>query len=131
METFFALFHHQIETKYPFGKRECATKIIRYITFLGAVYFDRGVFPSSHPDIGFDTPLGHPSLPSPFGVDAKTPQDVSDEVFNVTFGNNGNSDRVPHLMMTFGQFLDHDFAYSLHQDACDDRYGIVAKITLQ
>ena len=27
-------------------------------------------------------------------------------------------------MMTFGQFLDHDFAYSLHQDACDNRYGI-------
>ena len=27
-------------------------------------------------------------------------------------------------MMTFGQFLDHDFAYSLHQDTCDNRYGI-------
>ena len=65
MEAFFAIFHYQIETEYPFGKRECATKIISYITSLGAVYFDRGVFPSSHPDIGFDTPLGHPSLPSP------------------------------------------------------------------
>ena len=96
-----------------------------YVTSLEAVYFDRGVFPSSHPDIGFDTPLGHPSLPSPFGVDAKTPQDVSDAVFNITRGNNGNSGRVPHLMMTFGQFLDHDFAYSLHQHACDNRYGIV------
>ena len=131
METFSAIFHYQIEIEYSFGKRECSTIIITYITSSGAAYFDRGVFPSSHPDIGFDTPLGHPSLPSPFGVDAKTPQDVSDEVFNVTFGNNGNSDRVPHLMMTFGQFLDHDFAYSLHQDACDNRYGIVAKLTLQ
>ena len=63
-------------------------------------------------------------MPSPFGLDAKTPQDVSDAVFNITRGNNGNSGRVPHLMMTFGQFLDHDFAYSLHQDACDNRYGI-------
>ena len=130
METFFALFQYQIEVEHQFGKRECAA-IISYIAFLGATYFDRGVFPSSHSDIGFDTPLGHPSLPSPFGLDAKTPQDVSDEVFNVTFGNNGNSDRVPHLMMTFGQFLDHDFAYSLHQDACDNRYGIAAKRTYQ
>ena len=63
-------------------------------------------------------------MPSPFGLDTKTPQDVSDPVFNITRGNNGNSGRVPHLMMTFGQFLDHDFAYSLHQDACDNRYGI-------
>ena len=92
-----------MEIKYPFSKGEYAA-LISYITSLGAVYFDRGVFPSSHPDIGFDTPLGHPSLPSPFGSDAKTPQDVSDEVFNVTFGNNGNSDRVPHLMMTLDNF---------------------------
>ena len=98
-----------------------------YITSLEAVYFDRGVFSRKHPDIGFDTPLGHPSLPRPFGVDAKTPQDVSDVVFNITRGNNGNSERVPHLMMTFGQSLDHDFAYSLHQDACDNRYRIVTE----
>ena len=91
------------------------------------MYFDRGVFSSSHPDIGFDTPLGHPSLPRPFGVDAKTPQDVSDVVFNITRGNNGNRERVPHLMMTFGQFLDHDFALSLHQDACSNRYGIATE----
>ena len=63
-------------------------------------------------------------MPLRFGLNAKTPQDVSDAVFNITRGNNGNSGRVPHLMMTFGQFLDHDFAYSLHQDACDNRYGI-------
>ena len=127
---FFALFKYQIEIEHQFGKGKCAA-IISYIASLGATYFDRGVFPSSHPDIGFDPPLGHSSLPSPFGSDAKTSQDVSDEVFNVTFGNNGNSDRVPYLMMTFGQFLDHDFAYSLHQDACDNRYGIVAKLTYQ
>ena len=132
METLFALFEYQIEIEYSFGKGYIHYIYMQgYITSLGATYFDRGVFPSSHSDIGFDTPLGHPSLPSPFGLDAKTPQDVSDEVFNVTFGNNGNSDRVPHLMMTFGQFLDHDFAYSLHQDACDNRYGIVAKVTYQ
>ena len=82
------------------------------MTPLGAVYFDRG---------GFDTPLGHPSLPSEIGVNAISPQDVSDLVFNITNGNNGNSGRVSHLMMTFGQFLDHDFAYSLHLSACVDR----------
>ena len=85
------------------------------------MYFDRGVFASSHPNIGFDTPLGYPSLPPEIGVNTITPQDVSDLVFNITNENNGNSGRVPHLMMTFGQFLDHDFAFSLHQDACDDR----------
>lgn len=85
------------------------------------MYFDRGVFASSHPNIGFDTPLGYPSLPPEIDVNTITPQDVSDLVFNITNGNNGNSGRVPHLMMTFGQFLDHDFAFSLHQDACDDR----------
>lgn len=99
---------------------------IFFHSILGAVYFDRGVFPSLRRDIGFDTPLGHPSLPDPVGVDAITPQDVSDIVFNVSWRNIGNSGRAPHLMMTFGQFLDHDFALSLHakSSACNSRCGI-------
>lgn len=82
------------------------------------------MFTSRLGDIGFDTPLGHPSLPDPVGVNAITPQDVSDIVFNISRRDIGNSARAPHLMMTFGQFLDHDFALSLHADSCSSRYGI-------
>ena len=78
-----------------------------------------------------DTPLGHPLLDnraiSKFGL-LKFPsaQDISDIVFNINNTDNGNNGRVPHLYMTFGQFMDHDFAYVIHPSSsssgCQRRY---------
>ena len=78
-----------------------------------------------------DTPLGHSLLDntgiSKFGL-SKFPsaQDISDIVFNINNTDNGNNGRVPHLFMTFGQFMDHDFAYVIHPSSlsseCQRRY---------
>ena len=94
----------------------------------GARYFDVGVFRNAN---GVDTPLGHPLLDnrgiSKFGL-SKFPsaQDISDIVFNINNTDNGNNGRVPHLYMTFGQFMDHDFAYVIHPSSsssgCQRRY---------
>lgn len=88
-----------------------------------------------------DTPLGHPSLDfvnedpqiqhpqNPFGFyNFPSAQDVSDIVFNINNTDGGNNGRVPHLFMTFGQLMDHDFAYVLHpsgsSSGCKARYLI-------
>ena len=103
---------------------------------IGANYFDVNVFPNGN---GLDTPLGHPSLDfvnedpqiqhpqNPFGFyNFPSAQDVSDIVFNINNTDGGNNGRVPHLFMTFGQLMDHDFAYVLHpsgsSSGCKARY---------
>lgn len=107
-----------------------------YALFIGANYFDVNVFPNGN---GLDTPLGHPSLDfvnedpqiqdpqNPFGFyNFPSAQDVSDIVFNINNTDGGNNGRVPHLFMTFGQLMDHDFAYVLHPSSsssgCKARY---------
>ena len=97
---------------------------------VGARYFDKGVFREGD---GLDTPLGHPSLPrTPFGFGFKSAQEVSDIVFNINNTDNGNNRRVSHLYMTFGQFMDHDFAYILHPSSsssgCRARYTLYSLI---
>ena len=96
----------------------------------GARYFDEGVFPNGD---GLDTPLGHPILDndviSEFGFNKfPSAQDISDTVFNISNRDDGNKGRVPHLFMTFGQFMDHDFAYVIHPSStssgCRRRYLI-------
>ena len=96
----------------------------------GARYFDEGVFPNGD---GLDTPLGHPLLDndviSEFGFNKfPSAQDISDTVFNISNRDDGNKGRVPHLFMTFGQFMDHDFAYVIHPSStssgCRRRYLI-------
>ena len=97
-----------------------------YINFVGARYFDQGVFPEGDRD-GLDTPLSHSSLDvvnedpqiqdrqNPFGFyNFPSAQDVSEIVFNINNTDSGNNGRVSHLFMTFGQLMDHDFAYVLH-----------------
>ena len=90
---------------------------------------------------GLDTPAGHPTLDSltedqqntgyvdPFGFERfPSAQDVSDLVFNINNTDTGNNGKVPHLFMTFGQFMDHDFAYILHPSStstgCRSRYQL-------
>ena len=104
----------------------CISQVFLFLfhNFIGARYFDRGVFSEGN---GLDTPLGHPSLPrAPFGFGFKSAQEVSDIVFNINNTDNGNNRRVSHLYMTFGQFMDHDFAYILHPSSsssgCRARY---------
>ena len=50
-------------------------------------------------------------------------QAVSDRMFRIRDEDNGNRKRVSHVFMTFGQFMDHDFAYMMHgpTDACAER----------
>ena len=95
-----------------------------YINFVGVRYFDQGVFPEGD---GLDTPLSHSSLDfvnedpqiqdpqNPFGFyNFPSAQDVLDIVFTIKNTDSGNYGRVSHLFMTFGQLMDHDFAYVLH-----------------
>ena len=105
---------------------------------LGGRYFDKGVFCEGD---GLDIPLGHPALDflnnnpnneeylDPFGFERfPSAQDVADIVFNINNTDSGNNGRVPHLFMTFGQLMDHDFAYVLHpsgsSSGCKARYVI-------
>ena len=105
---------------------------------LGGRYFDKGVFCEGD---GLDIPLGHPALDflnnnpnneeylDPFGFERfPSAQDVADIVFNINNTDSGNNGRVPHLYMTFGQLMDHDFAYVLHpsgsSSGCKARYVI-------
>ena len=110
-----------------------------HFLFIGANYFDVKVFPNGD---GLDTPLGHPSLDfvnedpeiqdpqNSFGFyNFPSAQDVSDIVFNINNTDGGNNGRVPHLFMTFGQLMDHDFAYVLHPSSsssgCKARYRVI------
>ena len=81
----------------------------------GAWYVDQGVFSNGN---GLDTPLSHPLVDNntvlDFGFKFLSVQDISETVFRICDTDNGNKDRVPHLFMTFGQFMDHDFAYVIH-----------------
>ena len=109
-------------------KRLCTVISLSVNLTGGARYFDVHVFQNGN---GLDTPLGHPLLDnraiSKFGL-SKFPsaQDISDIVFNINNTDNGNNGRVPHLFMTFGQFMDHDFAYVIHPSSsssgCQRRY---------
>ena len=95
----------------------------------GAWYFDQGVFSNGN---GLDTPLSHPlvdnNTASDFGFKFLSAQDISETIFRINGTDNGNKDRVPHLFMTFGQFMDHDFAYVIHPSpsliGCKSRYLI-------
>ena len=81
----------------------CFLEVKANILILAAKYFDRD---------GLDTPLGHPSLP---GFDkTRSVQEISDLMLDVTFTDLGNNKRVSPIFMTFGQFMDHDFAYVIH-----------------
>ena len=50
-------------------------------------------------------------------------QTVSDLMFRIRDEDNDNHRRVSHVFMTFGQFMDHDFAHVIHgpTDACPER----------
>lgn len=76
-------------------------KLKKYFLISAAKYFDED---------GLDTPLGHPSLPD----ETRCAQKISDIMLDVTFSDLGNNKRVSHIFMTFGQFMDHDFAYVIH-----------------
>ena len=102
------------------NKKKTLSFTFPLINIIGARYFDQGIFPQGD---GQHTPLGHPSLEymtevsplqepqNPFGYyNFPSAQDVSDVVFNINNTDSGNSGKVPHLYMTFGQLLDHDFA---------------------
>ena len=97
----------------------------------GARYFDQSVFSNGN---GLDTPLSHPlvdnNTASDFGFKFLSAQDISETVFRINGTDNGNKDRVPHLFMTFGQFMDHDFAYVIHPSpssiGCKSRYLITS-----
>ena len=81
----------------------CVLEVKTNILILAAKYFDRD---------GLDTPLGHPSLRD---VDkTRSVQEISDLMLDVTFTDLGNNKRVSPIFMTFGQFMDHDFAYVIH-----------------
>ena len=73
------------------------------ILILAAKYFDED---------GLDTPLGHPSLTNV--GETRSAQEISDFMLDVTFTDLGNNKRVSPIFMTFGQFMDHDFAYVIH-----------------
>ena len=44
-------------------------------------------------------------------------QAVSDLFFRISFRDYGNRNRTSVIFMTFGQFMDHDFAYVVHGPA--------------
>lgn len=93
-------------------RKQCSRLILTYINFVGARYFDQGVFPEGD---GLDTPLSHPSLDfvnedpqiqdpqNPFGFyNFPSVQDISDIVFNINNTDSGNNGRVPHLFRRLG-----------------------------
>ena len=81
--------------------------LIFYFCYVGARYFDRD---------GLDTPFGHPFLQINSFQQERVPtaQEVSDFLFNIVDRDIGNNDKVSHIFMTFGQFLDHDLVYVRH-----------------
>ena len=99
--------------------------------FEGARYFDQGIFSNSN---GLDTPLSHHLVDnnpvSDFGFKFLSAQDISETVFRISDTDNGNKERVSHRFMTFGQFMDHDFAYVIHPSplsiGCKSRYLITS-----
>ena len=110
---------------------------VLFFNTVGGRYFDKGVFCEGD---GLDIPLAHPALDflnndptneeylDPFGFERfPSAQDVADIVFNINNTDSGNNGRVPHLFMTFGQLMDHDFAYILHpsgsSSGCKARYA--------
>lgn len=76
-----------------------------------AKYFD---------DDGIDTPIGHPSLTDSSERGFPTAQEVSDTVFVIDRQDFGRSNRVSHIFMTFGQFVDHDITLIEHPTAKKD-----------
>ena len=72
--------------------------------------------------IGTDLPVGDPTIPQfrnynvrfrkRFGVPSA--QEVPDILSRISFRDRGSRKRTSVIFMTFGQFLDHDFAYVIH-----------------
>ena len=72
--------------------------------------------------IGTDLPVGDPTITT-YGnryvrfqnrFDVPSAQEVSDLLFRISFRDRGSRNRTSVIFMTFGQFLDHDFAYVIH-----------------
>ena len=72
--------------------------------------------------IGTDLPVGDPTITT-YGnryvrfqnrFDVPSAQEVSDLLFRISFRDRGSRNTTSVIFMTFGQFLDHDFAYVIH-----------------
>lgn len=63
-----------------------------------------------------DIPIDHPSLlnRNPRRNLPPSAQKVSDLLFRISFRDRGSRKRTSVMFMTFGQFMDHDFAYVIH-----------------
>ena len=65
--------------------------------------------------IGTDLPVGDPTITKfQNRFDVPSAQEVSDLLFRISFRDRGSRNRTSVIFMTFGQFLDHDFAYVIH-----------------
>ena len=62
--------------------------------------------------IGTDLPIGDPTIPTFRTIPSA--QEVSDLLFRISIRDRGSRNRTSVIFMTFGQFLDHDFAYVIH-----------------
>ena len=68
--------------------------------------------------IGTDLPVGDPTITKfQNRFDVPSAQEVSDLLFRISFRDRGSRNRTSVIFMTFGQFLDHDFAYVIHGPA--------------
>ena len=72
--------------------------------------------------IGTDLPVGDPNITTyrnrnvgfQNGFDVPSAQEVSDLLFRISCRDHGSRNRTSVMFMTFGQFLNHDFAYVIH-----------------
>ena len=74
--------------------------------------------------IDTDLPVGDPTVPYILTIrnrdvqfrnrNVPSAQTVTDLLFRISFSDLGSRNRTSVIFMTFGQFLDHDFAYVIH-----------------
>ena len=74
--------------------------------------------------IDTDLPVGDPTVPYILTIrnrdvqfrnrNVPSAQKVTDLLFRISFRDLGSRNRTSVIFMTFGQFLDHDFAYVVH-----------------
>ena len=74
--------------------------------------------------IDTDLPVGDPTVPYILTIrnrdvqfrnrNVPSAQTVTDLLFRISFSDLGSRNRTSVIFMTFGQFLDHDFAYVVH-----------------